>query len=82
MKLALTLAAAITAASSFPLTAQQASTATLQDTLASAGVMQASENGKIDANGAVPLQPVRGKRKLSAKTVYKPHDCFIGFRAK
>jgi hypothetical protein len=70
MKLALTIAVATIAVSSFPLTAQQAGTATSQATAAGAGGTRVSESAKVDANVAVQLQPVSGELegKLDAKT--------------
>ena len=74
MKLGLMIAAAVVAVSSFPLTAQQASTTTQQAVSASAGNTQASASGnasgKADANGAVELRPVSGELqgKLDSKT--------------
>jgi hypothetical protein len=61
MKLAWTIVAAITAVSSFPLTAQQADLAMQQATSTAAGAMQASESSKIDANAAAQLRPVNGE---------------------
>ena len=84
IKLVLTAAVAIIAASSFPLTAQQAASATQQATSAGAGGMQVSEVSKADASSAVQLQPVSGELlgKLDAKTAKVGDSVVVKTQAK